>query len=62
MCTYAPKYFSYVFNSMENVIYLISEIFIDQSVKENNTVAYRPVAKLWLYKQRPLLCNARNIE
>jgi hypothetical protein len=26
-----------------------------------NTVAYRPVAKRWLCKQRPLLGNARNI-
>jgi hypothetical protein len=26
------------------------------------TVAYRPIAKQWLRKQRPLLGNARNMQ
>jgi hypothetical protein len=28
---------------------------------EDNIVAYKPLTKRWLCKQRPLLCNARNI-
>jgi hypothetical protein len=34
---------------------------VSHSIIFKNTLAYTPVAKQWLYKQRQLLNNARNI-
>jgi hypothetical protein len=36
--------------------------YSDRYVTEENTLAYRPVAKWWLCKQRQLLGNAGNIQ
>jgi hypothetical protein len=46
--------------SLSNVVLLIPNKTVNFS-KPNCFVAYRPAAKQWLGKQRPLLRNARNI-
>jgi hypothetical protein len=45
-----------IFNIRYEVEVVINKLY------KYSIVAYRPVAKEWLYKQRPLLSNTRNIQ
>jgi hypothetical protein len=52
----------FLFPSQQNVYFCISLPNMFVSSRPPWTVAYRPAAKQWLGKQRPLLGNARNIQ